>query len=148
MSLEAKIRGEIEVLRKLEEKAFGPRHGKYDFYAYLEEVWKLYLKWKIAKKIKARARQLSSWYQVKLRKNTHLTRAIIDASSKKNVGDKSEWTRALKYVEKNRSQAEKVGLRKFLESNGGPAGCAEKGAARRAAKKRKVRANWGRRNSR
>ena len=147
MSLEEKIRGEIERLRELEEKVFGPRHGKYDFYDYLEEVWKLYLKWKIAKKIKARARQLSSWYKVKLRKNTHLTRAIIDASSKKHVGDKSEWTRALKYAERNRSRVEKLGLRKFLESNGGPAGCAEKGATRRGAKKRKVRSNWGRRSS-
>ena len=36
MSLEEKIRSEIERLRKLEEKAFGPRHGKYDFYDYLE----------------------------------------------------------------------------------------------------------------
>jgi len=147
MSLEAKIRGEIERLRKLEEKAFGPRHGKCDFYDYLEGVWDLYLKWKIAKKTKARERQLSSWYKFKLRKNTHLTRAIIDASSEKDVGDKSEWTRALKFAERKRSQVEKVGLRKFLESNGGPAGCADKGATRRVAKKRQVRANWGRRSS-
>ena len=33
-------------------------------------------------------------------------RAIIDASSKKGVGDKSEWTQALKYAEKNQSQIE------------------------------------------
>ena len=147
MSLEQKIRGEIERLRKLEEKVFGPRHGKYDFYDYLEEVFRLYLKWKEIKKTQARAKQLSSWYKFKLRKNTHLTRAIIDASSKKDVGDKSEWTRALKYAERNRSQVEKVGLRKFLESNGGPAGCADKGATPRVGKKRKVRSNWGRRSS-
>src|ERR1700692_2239774 len=119
MSLEEKIRSEIEKLRKLEEKAFGPRHGKYDFYPYLEGVWKLFLKWKIAKKTKVRTKQLSSWYKFKLRKNTHPTRAIIDASSTKGVGDKSEWTRALKYAEKNMSQIE--GFREFLESNGGPA---------------------------
>ena len=87
-------------------------------------------------------------YKFKLRQNTHPIRAIIDASSKKGVGDKSEWTRALKYAARNRSQIEKVGFRKFLESNGGPAGCAAKGAKRRVAKKRKVRSNWGRRSSR
>ena len=145
MSLEEKIRSEIEKLRKLEEKAFGPRHGKYDFYAYLEGVWELYLKWKRAKKTKARTKQLSSWYKFRLRKNTHPTRAIIDASSKKDVGDKSEWTRALKYAEKSMSQTES--FREFLESNGGPAGCAAKGATRRVAKKRKIRSNWGRRSS-
>jgi hypothetical protein len=148
MSLEEKMRSEIELLRELEKKAFGPRHGKYDFYDYLEEVWNLYLQWKGAKKTQARAKRLASMYKFKLRKNTHPIRAIIDSSSQKDVGDKSEWTRALKYAERNRSQIEKVGLRRFLEDNGGPAGCADKGSTRRAAKKRKVRSNWGRRSPR
>ena len=135
MSLEEKIRDEIERLRALEEKAFGPRHGKYDFYDYLEEVWELYSKWKEANTAQTRARRLASMYKFKLRQNTHPIRAIIDASSKKGVGDKSEWTRALQYAARNRSQIEKVGFRKFLESNGGPAGCAAKGAKRRSRQK-------------
>src|SRR6185312_16317616 len=98
VSLEEKIRGEIEKLRILEEKAFGPRHGKYDFYVYLEKVWELYLSWKAANKAQSRAKRLASMYKFKLRKNTHPIRAIIDASSTQKVGDKSEWTRALKYV--------------------------------------------------
>ena len=147
MSLEEKIRGEIQGLCALEGKAFGPRHGKYDFYDYLEKVWELYSKWKEANKAQIRAKRLASMYKFKLRNNTHPIRAIIDASSTKPVGDKSEWTRALKYAERNRSQIEKVGFRKFLKSNGGPAGCAAKGAARRVVKKRKVRSNWGRRRS-
>jgi hypothetical protein len=148
MSPEAKIRSEIEVLRELEEKAFGPRHGKFDFYDYLEGAWKLYSKWKEANKAQTRAKRLASMYKFKLRKNTHPIRALLDASSTKDVGDKSEWARALKYAERNRSQVEKVGFRHFLESNGGPAGCADKGAAPRVAKKRKVRSNWGPRSSR
>ena len=148
MSLEEKIRGEIGGLRALEEKAFGPRHGKYEFYDYLEKVWELYSKWKEANKAQIRAKRLASMYKFKLRKNTHPIRAIIDASSTKDVGDKSEWTRALKYAESNRSQVEKMGCRDFLESNGGPAGCADKGAAPRAAKRRKVRSNWRPRGSR
>jgi hypothetical protein len=139
MSLEAKIRKEIEKLVKLEERAFGARHGKCDFYDYLEGVWELYLEWKEAKRAQGRTNRLASWYKIKLRKGTHPIRAIIDASSKKGVREKSRWTRALQFAEKNRSQIEKVGLREFLESNGGPAGCADKGATRRAgAKKPKV----------
>ena len=103
MSLEEEIRDEIERLRALEEKAFGPRHGKYDFYDYLEEVWELYSKWKEANKAHARAKRLAAMYKFKLRQNTHPIRAIIDASSKKGVGDKSEWTRALQYAARNRS---------------------------------------------
>ena len=36
----------ITKLARLEEKCFGPRHKKTDFYEYLEGVLKLYLVWK------------------------------------------------------------------------------------------------------
>ena len=86
MSLGEKIRSEIEVLRALEERAFGPRHGKFDFYDYLDGVWKLYSKWKEANKAQTRAKRLASMYKFKLRKNTHPIRAIIDAGVTKSFG--------------------------------------------------------------
>ena len=117
---------EIERLRRLERKAFGPRHKKTGFYDYLEAVWKLYLKWKAANKRLVRARQLAELYKdkVKLRKNTHTIRAIIDASSDADPQVKSRWTRALQYVEKNAARVEQVGFQKFIEDNGGVYGCA------------------------
>jgi hypothetical protein len=139
MSLEAKRAREIEELRKLEKKTFGPRHGKFDFYDYLEAVVKLYLEWKTEKKSKVRAKQLATYHNVKLRKNTHPTRAIIDASSEQDVQVKSEWTRALQYLEKNAAQVQKEGFKKFVGNNGGISGCAAKGAKHRAAIKPKVR---------
>jgi hypothetical protein len=139
MSLKAKRDREVEELRELEKKAFGPRHGKTDFYEYLEAVWNRYLKWKGDNKRQARKKQLAKFYKVKLRKNTHPIRAIIDASSEQDADVKSEWTRALKYLEKNAAQIKKVGFRKFVDSNGGIAGCANKGAKRRATMKPKVR---------
>ena len=147
MSFYEEVKREIEALRKLEDKAFGPRHGKYDFYEYLEGVWKLFLKWRGIRKSQARAKRLASLHGFKLRANTHPIRTIIDASSRQDVRVKSRWTRALQYAEKHKSQVEKVGLSEFLESNGGPAGCSSKGATHRTAKKRAVRSNWGRRSA-
>lgn len=136
MSLKEKRTKEIERLRKLAEKAFGPRHGRYDFYDYLEGVWELYLKWKADKKLKARSEQLAEFYKdkVKLRRNTHAIRAIIDASCSQSPDDKSEWTRALKHLENNLAQVQEVGFRNFIEDNGGPYGCARHVAERRKGK--------------
>jgi len=112
MSLRADREIEIDVLRKVEKKGFGPRHGKTDFYEYLEAVWELYRKWKADKKRPARRRQLAEFYpeKVKLRTNTHTIRAIIDASSDQNAQVKSRWTRALQYLEKNAAQVARVGF--------------------------------------
>ena len=136
MSLKEKRTNEIEHLRKLAEKAFGSQHGRYDFYDYLEGVWELYLRWKADKKLKRRSKQLAKFYKdkVKLRKNTHAIRAIIDASCDKGPDDKSEWTRALQYLEKNLAQVQEAGFRNFIEENGGPYGCARRVAERRKCK--------------
>jgi hypothetical protein len=133
MSLKRKRTNEIERLRVLAEKAFGSQHGRYDFYDYLEGVWELYLKWKADKKLKARSKQLAKFYKgkVKLRKNTHAIRAIIDASCDQGADEKSEWTRALQYLDINLAQVQEVGFRNFIEENGGPYGCARRIAKRR-----------------
>lgn len=143
MSLEAKRDREIEPLRELEKKSFGPRHRKHDFYGYLEGVWKLYLKWKVDKRRTARAGQLAKFYEVKLRKNTHPIRAIIDASSHQDARVKSCWVRALQYLEKNQAQVEKVGFKDFVEGNGGVIGCAAKAPKLKTLVKPKVRTPRG-----
>ena len=132
MSLEAKRRHEIEKLHEVEKKAFGPRHGKFDFYDYLEAVWNLYLEWKGVRKSQTRAKRVAKYFKVKLRKNTHPIRAIIDASSEQKPDVKSEWTQALKYLEQNAAQVEKLGFKKFVDGNdGGIGGCARKVAKHR-----------------
>lgn len=139
MSADEKTKREIETVRKIEEKVFGPRHGKTDFYEYLEAVLKLYADWKAGDKVKKRVPRLARLYkdEVKLRKNTHPIRAIIDASSKQKTDVKSEWTRALQFALKNKSQVKNVGLMAFLESNGGVAGCASQVAKHRPLKRAK-----------
>jgi hypothetical protein len=131
MTVRADREREIERLRQLETKAFGRRHGKHDFYDYLEAVWKLYLKWRRENKSKGRSEQLAKFYKdkVRLRKNTHPIRAIIDASSDVDAQVKSRWTRALQYLERNAARVAKVGFRKFIEETGGIIGCAGKMAS-------------------
>jgi hypothetical protein len=131
MSIRSEINREIEALKELEKKAFGPRHRKTDFYRYLEGVLKLCRKWKEEKNRKTRKEQLAKFYKIKLRKNTHTIRAIIDASSEQHATVKSRWTRALQYVEKNATEVQRVGFWKFIEGNGGIGGCARGIAKRR-----------------
>jgi hypothetical protein len=133
MSIRSEINREIEALKELEKKAFGPRHGKTDYYHYLRGVLELYRKWKEEKNRKTRKEQLAKFYtdRVKLRKSTNAIRAIIDASSEQDAMVKSRWTRALQYVERNAAEADKAGFGKFIEGNGGIAGCARSIAKRR-----------------
>lgn len=126
MSSEAKRKNEIERLRKLEQHAFRQRHGKLDFYRYLEAVWVLYCEWKADRKRTAHKNQVADLYGIKLRTNTRAIRVIIDASSEQDVRVKSRWVRALQHANRNRSQVEKFGFKKFMQRNGGPAGCARK----------------------
>jgi hypothetical protein len=139
MSSEENRRKEIEALKKVEQEAFGPRHGKFDFYKFLELVWRLYREWKAAGKSKRRARQVARLYKIKLRKSTHPIRVIIDASSERRSDVKSRWTRALQFVDQNRSQVEEAGFREFMEGNGGPSGCAGMIAKDKPQKKPKAR---------
>jgi hypothetical protein len=116
----------IEELRARERKAFGPRHGKTDFYDPLGGVLDLYGDFRREKKRKTYLLMVASIYGIKVRKNTHSIRVIIDACSKKDVFTKCEWTRALRYALTRPKALKKQGLKGFLKSNGGTAGCAEK----------------------
>jgi hypothetical protein len=137
MSPDEQTKLEIGTLRKIEEKAFGPRHGKTDFYNYLDAAWNPYSLWEQGNRIRKRTERVARLCKVKLRKNTHPIRVIIDASSNQKADVKSEWTQALRYALKNKSQIKTEGLKKFLESNGGVAGCASQVAKHRPRKKAK-----------
>jgi len=128
----------IKRLRRIEAECFGPRHKKTDFYRYLKPVLKGYLKWKDDKKRKKSQKLLAELYpkRVKVRRDTHTIRSIIDASSKQDMQVKSRWANALIYVVRNRVEVEKIGLSEFFAKNGGPAGCARKMSAIRRAKKK------------
>jgi hypothetical protein len=119
----------IVTLRELEEKAFGSRHKKTDYYGYLKAVYNVYVEWKDRKKSKRKARQLAALNKIAIRKNTHPVRVLIDASSAASVRDKSRWTQALRFaVRKDIAPGD---LLSFFVKNGGVAGCARKMSAGR-----------------
>lgn len=110
---------------------------------------KLYLQWKdrncAGKEARAVLAELEP-KRVKIRRNTHTVRSIIDASSKiietLSVDDKKEeekkrscWTSALQFAAGKRASVEDIGLGAFFGRNGGPAGCAKQMAAIRKARK-------------
>jgi hypothetical protein len=130
------IRAKIEKLRAMWWAAFKARHGKTDFYGYLAEVLKLYFEWRQSEARKKNKRLLAATYELKIRKNTHTIRAIIDASSEdEDPRVKSKWTRALQYAANNGNKVKERGLVEFLEENGGVEGCAAKGTKQRNQKK-------------
>src|ERR1700686_4278875 len=89
-------RKDVRNLRQIEKDCFTGHRSRFTFYAYLAAVYKLYRRWKKENKAKTRMKQLVIVSAIKLRKDTHPIRAIIDASSKADQKTKSEWTSALR----------------------------------------------------
>jgi hypothetical protein len=127
----ASIERKIEKLRKKEKWSFRERHGKTDFYAYLEAVYQV-RDWHDSRESKRWSRKVAALYKIDIRKNTHFIRIIIDASCDQDRQVKSRWTQCLEYA--LAKKVSKSGFIEFLEESGGPAGCAAK-----MAKLRKMR---------
>jgi hypothetical protein len=126
---ETAIKSKIETLRRLERKAFGPRHGKTDFYDYLKAIYKRW-DWTDPQESARVGRRVAKLYEIDTRKNKSPIRIVIDATSNtQDRQEKSEWTRALEYAVAKRAAED--GLKKFLKKNGGVSGCAKKMAALR-----------------
>jgi hypothetical protein len=124
----AGIRSKIEELGRLEKWAFRPRHGRTDFYKYLNAVYNAW-DWTDPEEAARVGRRVAKLYKLKTRAGKTAIRTVIDASSKQNRQVKSRWVRALEYA----LAMDVRGTRfiKFLNNNGGPGGCAQKMAALR-----------------
>ena len=154
----ASIKKKIERLRKKEAWSFRKRHKKKDFYAYLNAVYRV-RDWHHEKDSKRWAQKVAAMYEIKGRENKSPIHIIIDASSEEEDRRvKSRWAIAVEYAvamkvpkseeEEIRKSEEmevpKSKFVKFLEENGGPAGCAAKMAAlkKERAKRRKKNDDW------
>jgi hypothetical protein len=126
--LKVKIRG----LRRLEKQAFGPRHGKTDFWDYLKAVYNAW-DWSDPKVSRQVSRRVAKLYNIKMRAGTTPIRTIIDATCDQDRQTKSKWAQALEYAIANKVRGNH--FKAFVKENGGVAGCAEKMADLR---KRKV----------
>jgi hypothetical protein len=129
----------IEGLKHSEERAFGLRSGRFDFYKYLEAVLKMYWSWKddgVRKTRRARVRKL---YDIPARKGRKTLHVLIEATSQQDSQTKNRWVQALQFAAEHRARIERKGFKAFCQANGGIAGCAR----RRAARKKRLKTAGG-----
>jgi hypothetical protein len=113
-------------LRELERKCFASR-TRFAFYDYLAAVFELYGQLRRTNQAKPSARRIAKLIGLRKQNRTRCIRVIIDATSTADIKTRSRWTRALKYVWRERRTW--TDLQAFLRQNGGPAGCADQFAA-------------------
>jgi hypothetical protein len=119
----------IERLCELEQKSFGPRHGRTDFYEYLQGVYAVYLDWRAKHKARRNARRVADLYELPVRKKTHPIRVLLDATSDADSRLKSRWAQALQFADLQGVGAD--GILDLFKRFGGLAGCAREMAAQR-----------------
>jgi hypothetical protein len=136
-SIAAEIKAKIKKLRNLEKKAFGERHGKTDFHAYLKGVYNAW-DWTDAKASRRLGRHVAALYEIDTRQNKSPMRIVIDASAEEEDRQvKSKWVQTLEYAVAKGARGK--AFKNFLKRNGGVAGCAQKMAQLR--RKRSSRAS-------
>jgi hypothetical protein len=124
--LRLSITRQIDKLRKKEKWSFRERHGKTDFYEYLEDVYNV-RDWNDVEGSESWAGWLARLYNIKGREKMDLIRIVIEATSNEDDRQvKSRWARAIRYAVEKSEKVRKVGFIEFLEENGGVSGCAEK----------------------
>jgi hypothetical protein len=138
-----------KVLRASEDEAFQPRHGRTDFYRYLEGVYEAYLYWKDAGQLKASCAVLERRWKITRRANHKSMHILVQATSQQEVAMRNRWVQALRYMVLNRDEVEEEGFRSFLKRNGGINGCSEEmGAVNKRRKKRRAKVAGGTKSSR
>jgi len=91
-------------------------------YQYLEAVFNLYAKIRKEGLKDLTITVIRGDLNIKINRDTHLIRAIIDATSKADAKTRSRWSRALRYGWKQRNHWDR--LPRFFRRNGGMSGCA------------------------
>jgi hypothetical protein len=85
----------------MERKCFASR-SRFAFYDYLAVVFELYVQLRRTKQAKKAATRIAKLFQLRNQKRNHPIRVIIGATSTVDLKTKSRWSRALKYVWRER----------------------------------------------
>ena len=105
-------------------------------YQYLDAVYQTYVRIRSEKVKTLAVTVIREDLNIKVNRDAHLIRAIIDATCKADFKSKSRWTRALRYAWKQRNHWRDLG--KFFRRNGGITGCAKWFAETRRRRRRKT----------
>jgi hypothetical protein len=104
-------------------KRLPPRAGRFEFYDFLEAIYRVYIDWKRRRIAKRSARVLADQLSIVRRKGMSPIRVLIEATlPKADFRQKSRWVRALEYVHSENVSPPR--FRKFIRTHGGIAGCA------------------------
>jgi hypothetical protein len=144
---EVELKSKLEELRRLEKWAFRRRHGRTDFYEYLEGVYNL-CDWTDSVVSRRHERRVARLCDLNVRAGTTPIRIVIDATaSSQDRRPKSRWAQALEYALAKKAPPNR--FKKFLDQNGGVIGCADAMAALRKQKRKRGWARvWGTKPSR
>ncbi len=126
--LKTKIEDLEEIWKETREWKPG-KNNRIGFYRYLQAVYKFYAQLRKTKGATKKARdKIIKIYKLSTNKQSHPLNAIISGSCGENKKTQSRWAQALRYAWKYRhkGKAKNITMMKFLELNGGAAGCAAK----------------------
>jgi hypothetical protein len=144
----AELKSKLKELRRLEKRAFRPRHGRKDFYEYLNGVYNL-CDWTDSGVSQRHEREVARLCDLNVRAGTIPIRIVIDATaSSQERHVKSRWAQALQYALAKKTPPNH--FKRFLDENGGVEACKRKMAALRKKKRSQmpwVRA-WAKKSSR
>jgi hypothetical protein len=131
----AELKSKLNELRRQEQWAFRPRHGRKDFYEYLKGVYNL-CDWTDSGVSQRHEREVARLCDLNVRAGTTPFRIVIDATASilQDRQTKSRWVRALEYALAKKAPPNR--FEKFLDQNGGVIGCAQAMAALRKQKRR------------
>jgi hypothetical protein len=121
-----RLKQQIARLRGVEARCLQSRR-RYAFYVYLSAVYRLYRRLRRRKAAKQSARRIAALFALKIRKDSHPMRVIIDATSNADAKTKWRWSQGLRYAWRERHTW--TDFSAFLRDHGGAAGCARDFAA-------------------
>jgi hypothetical protein len=133
---EVELKSKLKELRRLEMRAFRPRHGRTDFYEYLNGLYNL-CDWTDPKTSGRVGQRVAKLCDLNVRAGTTPIRIVIDATApNQDRQTKSRWVQALDYALAKKAPPNR--FRRFLDQNGGVLGCADAMAALRKQKRRQM----------
>lgn len=134
----------IKRLKELEADAFRPRHGRFDFYGYLEAILKVYWTWDDKKSRQNHREQLGvlATPVIRPRKGRATLHFLILATSQQKLEVKNRWIQAMRFASRNRKAVEQAGLADFVRKHGGISGSAQKAVRNPRANKSAGDEDW------
>jgi hypothetical protein len=116
------------------------RVGRFEIYAFLKSIYRVYMRWKDRRVARRSARLMAQELYITRRKGSSPIRVLIEATlPNAEFKQKSRWVRAMEYLASEDVPSRE--FKRFIRANGGLAGCARL-AAEVNRKRRRPGGDW------